>query len=210
MGEDETVLYELGFYGLAGQPRSSRELVTEAAEGEALGLGTVFISERYNKKEAATLTGAAGAVNDRITIATAATNHNTRHPIVTAGYAATMAKLTGDRFALGVGRGTDAFADVTGTARLTFTLMEDYIGILRRLWRGESVNYSGPVGTIRGLKLGVELPVMPPVIMAAMGEKSAGMGGPLLRRGGVELAVDTASGGTVGQARAPRRGSRWA
>src|SRR5262245_62714321 len=100
------VLEALAFYTLAGQPASSRDLVAEVVEGEALGLGTAFISERYNKKEAATLSGAAGAVSKRITISTAATNHNTRHPLVTAGYARTMQSLTGGRFMLGLGRGS--------------------------------------------------------------------------------------------------------
>ena len=73
-----------------------------------MGLGSAFISERWNIKEAATLSGAAGAVSERLGIATAATNHNTRHPIVTACYATTMHRLTGGRFTLGLGRGIDA------------------------------------------------------------------------------------------------------
>ena len=80
---------ELGFYTLAGAPKSPRELVPEVADAEALGIGACFISERFNIKEAATLTGAAGAVSTRIGIATAATNHNTRHPMVTAAWAST-------------------------------------------------------------------------------------------------------------------------
>ena len=108
---DTLILEELGFYTLAGQPGTSRELVTEVIDAERLGLGTAFISERYNKKEAATLSGAAGAVTERITIETAATNHNTRHPMVTAGYARTMQSLTGGRFVLGLGRGIPALHD---------------------------------------------------------------------------------------------------
>jgi len=96
-----TVLPELGFYTLPGQPDSSRDLINEVREGEALGFGRVFVSERYNKKEAATLCGAVGAVSERIAISTAATNHNTRHPIVTAGFARTIQSLTGGRFTLG-------------------------------------------------------------------------------------------------------------
>ena len=83
----DDVLTELGFYTLAGQPASSRALVDEVRDAERLGLGTAWISERYNKKEACTLSGAAAAVSDRITIATAATNHNTRHPMVKIGRA---------------------------------------------------------------------------------------------------------------------------
>ena len=58
---------ELGFYALAGQADSSRDLIDEVRQGEAMGFGTAFISERYNKKEAATLSGAAGAVTENIT-----------------------------------------------------------------------------------------------------------------------------------------------
>ena len=48
------VVEELGFYALAGQPSSSREIVREVIAGEELGLGTAFISERFNRQEAAT------------------------------------------------------------------------------------------------------------------------------------------------------------
>ena len=99
----ERVLDELGFYALAGQPESPRDLIDEVRDGEAMGLGTAFLSERYNVKEAATLSGAAGAVTERLGIATAATNHNTRHPLVTGSYATTMHRLTGGRFSLGLG-----------------------------------------------------------------------------------------------------------
>ena len=80
----------------------------EARRGEELGFGTAFISERWNVKEAASLTGAACAVTDRMQIATAATNHNTRHPLITGSWATTMHRLSGGRFTLGVGRGIAA------------------------------------------------------------------------------------------------------
>ena len=68
---------ELAFYTLAGAPDSPRELIAEVQRAEALGLGSAFISERFNIKEAATLSGAVGAVSTEIGIATAATNHST-------------------------------------------------------------------------------------------------------------------------------------
>lgn len=46
------------------------------------------------------------AAEARFGIATAATNHHTRHPVVTATMGATLAELSGGRFALGLsGRG---------------------------------------------------------------------------------------------------------
>ena len=60
---------ELGFYTLAGAPRTPRDLIAEVQQAEALGLGSAFISERFNIKEAATLSGAAGAVSTESGIA---------------------------------------------------------------------------------------------------------------------------------------------
>lgn len=170
----EPVRYpEFACYTLPGHIADPTRAIDEIKDAERLGFGSIWISERFSAKNADVLSGLAVALAPSMGIASGLIqNMPLRHPIVTAGYAATMAKLTGNRFALGVGRGTHSFADATGTPRLTFRIMEDYIGILRRLWRGESVTYDGPVGRMTGLRLGVDLPVIPPVIMAAMGEKT--------------------------------------
>ncbi len=178
MRADTKVHEELGFYTLAGQPGSSRELVTEVVEAEALGLGTAFISERYNKKEAATLSGAAGAVSERITIATAATNHNTRHPMVTAAFARTMQSLTGGRFVLGIGRGIAPMQDAYGIGRITTAQIEDFAGLMRRLFRGEVVvGHNGPAGSWPVLHLDAQLDEHLPMGLVAFGANSLALGG---------------------------------
>ena len=178
MRADTTVHEELGFYALAGQPGSSREIVTEVVEAEALGLGTAFISERYNKKEAATLSGAAGAVSEHITIATAATNHNTRHPMVTAAFARTMQSLTGDRFVLGIGRGIAPMQDAYGIGRITTAQIEDFVGLMRRLFRGEVImGHNGPAGSWPVLHLDAQLDEHLPMGLVAFGENSLALGG---------------------------------
>ena len=85
---------ELGFYTLAGHAPDPRALLDEIRDAEEIGFGATFISERLNLKEAATLSGAAGAVSEHLRIITAATNHNTRHPLITAAYATNMHRLT--------------------------------------------------------------------------------------------------------------------
>ena len=141
-------LDELGFYTLAGQADSSRDLVEEVRLAERLGLGSVFISERFDKKEAGVLSGAAGAVSERLSVVTAATNHNTRHPMITAGLARTMQSLTGGRFVLGLGRGIPVIQDTYGIGRVTTAQLEDFAGILRRLFRGEAIiGHDGPAGS---------------------------------------------------------------
>ena len=169
---------ELGFYALAGQPASSRDLLTEVRDGEALGLGTVFISERYNKKEAAALCGAAAAVSESITIATGATNNNTRHPLVTAGFALTMQSLTGGRFVLGIGRGIPILQQLMGVPAITTAEMEDFAGIMRRLFRGEAVqNHDGPAGCFPYLLLDPALDEHLPMNIAGFGENTLRLGG---------------------------------
>lgn len=174
----QPVLEQLGFYTLAGQPQSSRELVDEVRDAEELGLGRCFISERYNKKEAATLCGAAGAVSERIAISTAATNHNTRHPVVTAGFARTMQSLTGGRFTLGLGRGIAPMQDAYGIPRITTAQMEDFVDLMRRLFRGEAIiGHDGPAGKYPVLHLDAGLDEHLPMGIVAFGPETLKLAG---------------------------------
>lgn len=173
-----TVNPELGFYALAGQPKSPRDLIEELQQGEAMGFGTAFLSERYNSKEICTLSGAAGAITERIRIATAATNHNTRHPIVTAGYALTMHGLTGGRFVLGIGRGIVPMQKAYGIGTITTAQMEDFVGLTRRLLSGEPViGHDGPVGSYPYLQLGPDVADEVPFLLVAFGPNSLALGG---------------------------------
>ena len=169
---------ELGFYLLAGAPETPRALIKEIHDAERIGLGTAFISERFNTKEIATLSGAAAVSSERIQIATAATNHNTRHPIVTAGYASTMHRLSGGRFSLGIGRGIDRRSDAFGLARITTAQMEDFAGLMRRLWRGETVvGHNGPSGSWPVLRLDPDFHEDIPLTLTAFGKNTLELGG---------------------------------
>ena len=169
---------ELGFYTLAGAPRSARDLVDEVIAAERLGLGWCFISERFNIKEAATLSGAAGAVSTQIQIATAATNHNTRHPLATAAYASTMHSLTGGRFTLGLGRGIDVMMKTLGLPPITTAQLEDMTSVLRRLWHGETVvDHNGPIGRYPMLRLDPAFDLDIPLGFTAFGPNSLALGG---------------------------------
>jgi probable F420-dependent oxidoreductase len=173
-----SVAPELGCYLLAGAPKSPRDLIDEVQDAEALGLGTAFISERFNVKEAATLSGAAGAVSSRIQIATAATNHNTRHPMVTASYATTMHRLTAGRFTLGLGRGIKPMFDAFGIPQITTAQLEDFALLMRRLWKGEVViGHDGPVGKYPILHLDASFDEDIPLAITAFGPRTLELGG---------------------------------
>jgi 5,10-methylenetetrahydromethanopterin reductase len=175
---DRPPLNELGFYVLAGAPKSPAELLDEVPAGERMGLGSTFVSERFNIKEGVTLSGAVAAASRRLGIATAATNHNTRHPVVTASYATTMHRLTGGRFTLGLGRGIAPLFDAFGIPRITTAQVEDHVGLLRRLFRGEVVfGHDGPSGSFPLLHLDATFDEDVPIGFVAFGPNSLALCG---------------------------------
>jgi 5,10-methylenetetrahydromethanopterin reductase len=175
---DDDQLVELGFYGLAGHTNSPADLLHECATADDLGLGSVFISERFNLKEAGVLCGAAAASSSRLGIATAATNHNTRHPLVTATLATTMHRMSGGRFALGLGRGFDVLFNLMGLAPITSAQMTDAIDVLRRLWRGQAVvGHDGPSGSWPYLSQDPSFDEDIPIMLCALGPKTLEVAG---------------------------------
>ncbi len=171
-------LGELGFYLLAGHSDNPGDIVNEAKQADQLGLGAGFISERFNTKDATTLCGAAAAVTERLGIATAATNHNTRHPLITATFGMTMHKLSGGRFSLGLGRGFDGLFRAMGLNPITGAQLTDAADLFRRLWQGEKISsYDGPLGEFPFLGLLGEFDERIPVSLVAMGEKTQELAG---------------------------------
>lgn len=171
-------LPEIGCYGLAGHTEQPADLLAEVRLAERLGIGSVFLSERFNVKDAGVLAGAAAAATERLGIATAATNHNTRHPLVTATMATTMHRLSGGRYALGLGRGFDVLFDLMGVPRVTSRQIEDAVGIYRRLWQGEAVaGHEGPAGSYPYLNQDSAFAEDVPVLLMAIGGRTLELAG---------------------------------
>ena len=119
-----------------------------------------------------------GAVSSRIQIATAATNHNTRHPIVTAAYATTMHRLTDGRFTLGLGRGIAPLVKALGLPVVTTAQLEDFAALMRRLWRGETViGHDGAAGRYPFLRLDPTFDEDIPLGITAFGPQTLALGG---------------------------------
>ena len=169
---------ELGFYTLAGAPKSPRDMFQELRDAEDMGLGTAFISERFNIKEAGALTGAAIGATSNINIVTAATNHTTRHPIVSASWASTLHLMSEGRFSLGLGRGIDAMFNAYGMPLATTDSMEQFALLMRRLWKGETVlNYADLTGTYPVLRLDPAFDLDIPLSITAFGPQTLEMAG---------------------------------
>ncbi|WP_422748662.1 TIGR03857 family LLM class F420-dependent oxidoreductase [Mycobacterium sp. WMMD1722] len=175
----ERALDELGYYLLAGAGgEGPATLMDEARRGEELGFGTAFISERWNVKEASSLVGAACAVTTRMHIATAATNHNTRHPLITGSWATTMHRLSGGRFTLGLGRGIGAIYQAFGVPSVTTAQMADFADVMRRLWHGEVIlDHDGPIGKYPVLVLDPAFHEDIRLALVAFGPQTLALGG---------------------------------
>jgi probable F420-dependent oxidoreductase len=172
------MLPEVGCYGLAGHSSTPRDLIGEVRTAEELGIGSVFLSERFNAKDAAALAGAAVAVSERLGVGTAATNHNTRHPLVTATAAVTLHRMSGGRYAFGLGRGFGVLFDLMGLPRVTSAQLEDAIGSLRTLWRGGVVvDHRGPAGHYPLLSQDPSFDEDIPVLMTAIGDNTLRLAG---------------------------------
>ncbi len=173
MTTETHTLPELSCYGLPGHSDNPRDLLTQVADAERIGIGSMFISERFNVKEIGALTGAAAAVSSNLGIATGVTNVNSRHPLVTASWAMTMHKLSLGRFAVGIGRGIPAASRAYGIPVASMAMMEDYFNVWRRLWNGETIlGHNGPAGNYPALRVGVHSGEPIPIMVSALGLKT--------------------------------------
>jgi probable F420-dependent oxidoreductase len=169
---------ELGIYALPGHNTDTSVMLDEVRGAEQLGLGTIWLSERFDIKDVPTCAGAAAAITSEIHIATAATNHFIRHPQVTAAFGATMQRLSKGRFALGLARGVGIRSQMMGLRNATNAELEDFCGLMRRLWQGERVvGHKGPCGEFPYLHVADWFQERIPLLTTAFGRKSLGFMG---------------------------------
>jgi probable F420-dependent oxidoreductase len=168
----------LGAYLLPGRVSDPSVAIGQAKAAEHLGLGSVWISERWGTKDLGVLAGAVSQVTSNVRIGAGITHFLTRHPVVMASTAMTMQALSGGRFVLGVGRSVGPMWTAVGLPKMTNAVLVDSADIVRRLCRGEKVRYDGPAGRYPILKLG-DLPDVapPPIVLAAIGPRSLELAG---------------------------------
>lgn len=168
---------QLYSYILPGQVNDPKPGLQQARKADALGLGGIFLSERWETKELGATMGALTQVTDTVRLVAGLTHFGTRHPVVQAGMAQTLQLLSGDRFVLGYGRGVESHFRKMGIPTPNLQGLADHAMILRKLWAGETVNYNGPAGDFGELKLPQGYPVPPPLIFGTIGPKTLAMAG---------------------------------
>ena len=168
----QALFEKFGTYVLPGRVEDPRRAIDEAQEAERIGLGAVWISERFALKEPAVLAGAVSEATSKIRIN--GTFYATmRHPIVTASIANLMQAMSGERFGIMFARAVPAYMKMLGAPAITMERLADCISIMRSLWKGETVDYEGVLGKFPMLKLtDMHKGKVPPIIFTAIGPKS--------------------------------------
>ena len=131
--------------------RTPAQGIEDGVDAERLGFRRVFISERWDLKEADVILAAIGARTTRLELATGIIVPTTRHPWMPAALGSTMHSCFGPRFVLGLGRGDAGAFRGMGIPTTTTKAMVESAQITRRLWAGESVSYSGQLGSFSAL-----------------------------------------------------------
>lgn len=164
-------------YVLPGRAGDLQLALEQAKEAERIGVAGIFLAERWENKEIASGLGALSQVTERLRLVAGLTHFGTRHPLVLAGMAASLQNLSKGRFTLGFGRGVPPVFAQLGVPVINNQGMADYVDILRRLWVGDEISYSGPAGNYPAMAFGRNLTNPPPVILGAIGPKTLALAG---------------------------------
>jgi 5,10-methylenetetrahydromethanopterin reductase len=158
------VVDDLSAYIAGGRIHDSGEVIRQAVDAERVGYRRVWLSERYDLKEAGVLLGAMAASTTRLELGTAALIPSSRPPMVVAALGTTLHSAFGPRLTLGLGRSMGAYISNSGLRPVSREALLDYVRIYRRLWRGETVTSDGPAGRYQGLHMADGHDVAPPQV----------------------------------------------
>ena len=164
------------YHGLESGP----ELESYARAAETAGYESLWVTERYFHEETFTLLGFLAAVTQRLKLGVGVTNPYTRHPALLAMASATLDRVSGGRFILGMGRSEPfIIRDRLGLDyRQPRTVLAEAVDSVRHLLAGERVDATGRQATLRDTRLAI-LPVQQPlpIYLAALGPQALRLAG---------------------------------
>lgn len=174
---------DIGLF-LSAEEHDGTTLVDTARQAEDVGLRRVWISDHYHpwidrQGQSPFVWSVLGAIatTTELTATTAVTCPTFRiHPAVLAQAAATTAAMMPGRFTFGVGSGEALNEHILGQhwppADVRLEMLAEAIELMRRLWRGDVVNWRGTHYTVEGARI-YTLPDDPiPVTISAFGPKA--------------------------------------
>ena len=164
------------YHGINGGP----ELKEYGRIAEAAGFESLWVTERYFHEETFSLLGFLAATTQHLKLGLGVTNPYTRHPALLAMASATLDRISGGRFLLGLGRSDkpviqDKMGIPYGDSRST---LEEAVAIMRRLLSRERVTSAAGRFKLSDARLATT-PIQQklPIYLAAIGAKGLRLAG---------------------------------
>jgi coenzyme F420-dependent glucose-6-phosphate dehydrogenase len=177
-------------YALSSEEHRPRDLVANARLAEEAGFDFAMISDHFHpwldrqgqSPFVWSVLGGIAASTERITIGTGVTALSLRiHPAILAQATATVADMLPGRFWFGVGTGENLNEHVLGDAwpehAMRAAMLEEAVGLTRRLWSGELIDHDGDFYRVSRARLYTLPDDPPPIVIAASGPESAKLAG---------------------------------
>ena len=159
---------------------SGEELRRYGEVAESAGFESLWVTERYFHEETFSLLGYLAAATRTIKLGLGVTNPYTRNPALLAMSTATLDRISGGRFSLGLGRSErGVIQDRMGMSYGDpFQVMESVVSTLRRLMAGETVTTNEAESRLTNVRLAI-MPSQqePPIYLAAIGPKALRLAG---------------------------------
>jgi len=160
-----------GFYSI-------HEMIELAQLADNVGMESIWMSDHLCFRDSLTTAMALLMATSRIQVAPAPMSPYSRHPIISAMSIATMEEFAPGRVIGSPGTGNAAALKEAGIeSPHPLQTMREYVEILRRLLKGEAVNFQGKMFQINGAKMGF-LPSAPiPMYITAVRPRMLQLGG---------------------------------
>jgi len=178
----------LGYF-LSSEEHGPAALLEQAELAQSAGFEALWISDHFhpwNREQGQSpfvwaVIGGLSRVTD-LPVTTAVTCPTIRtHPAVVAQAAATAAVMTGGRFRLGVGSGEALNEHVVGarwpTADVRLEMLEEAVGVIRKLFTGEDVDHHGRHYAVEDARLFTRPETPVPIYVSGFGPQAAEFAG---------------------------------
>lgn len=130
------------------------ELVDLATVAEQLGLDTVWITDHYNNRNVYVTLSSIALRTNRVLLGPGVTNPYVVNPAWTASAIASLDEISGGRALLGIGAGDKATLEKLSIEwRTPLKAIEESVTVIRKLLRGEIVDFNGEFIKVKGAKL---------------------------------------------------------
>jgi alkanesulfonate monooxygenase SsuD/methylene tetrahydromethanopterin reductase-like flavin-dependent oxidoreductase (luciferase family) len=153
-------------------------VVEIARRAEAAGLDRLWVIEDCFYTAGVSLAAAALASTESLGVGIGILPAVARNPAVTAMEIATLAALAPGRFTAGIGHGVQEWMEQMGARPASaLTALEETITAVRRLLRGERVDFEGATVSMRGVRLDAPPDPVPPVLAGVRQPRSLALAG---------------------------------